>query len=162
MQLLTWHVGVDAVGVLAAVVVDVDIRHEEEISWLVSLAAFRAFAGRGFVKHGLAASPLHGCRHCSEENGDRHKRVQGKVVLLGRKRHCCCSDVSLDLENLKGVFVEQLGERHKSVLDQLLRRDRLRRMTSVVQDARETLLAGHGFSDHEDRSRYTHALLGLV
>lgn len=162
MQLLTSRVGGDEVGGLAAVEVDVDILREEEISWLVSLAAFRVFAGRGFVKHGLAASPLHGCRHCSVENADRHMRVRGRVGLLGRIRHCCCSDVSLDLENLKAVFVEQLGEPHKSVWDQLLRRDRLRRMTSVVQDAQETLWAGHGFSDHADRSRYTRALPGLV
>lgn len=159
---MTWHVGVDVVGVLAAIAVDVDILHEGEISWLVSWAASHVFAGQGFVKHGLAASPLHGCRHCSAENGDSHMQVQGMAGLPGRKRRCCCSDVSLHLENLRGLFAEQLGEPHKSVWDQPLRKDRLRQMTFVVPDAQETRLAGHGFSDRADRSQYTHALLGLV
>ena len=162
VQLMIGRGGVDEVGALVGAVVGVDILRGEEISLLILLAAFRVSVAQGLVVHGLAVWPLHAYKHCSWENGDRRKQVQGKAGLLGRIRHCCCTDASLDLVNPMGVSVEQLEEPRKSAWDQPWRMDMLRQMPSVVRGAQETLSAGHGFSGHADRSRYSHALLGFA
>lgn len=85
---MIWYVGVGEVVAQVVVVVGVDTLLVEEISLLLSLAAYHGFSEQGFAKHGPVASPLHEWMGCSEESEDMHTQVLGRVGPMGHKLHC--------------------------------------------------------------------------